>query len=184
MMVVREIEDGLLEEIEMFGWSFKKDIGGESEDDSEKRLVMGCLVWAQRIKYSKIHAHEIRYDVSDLQDTMYQTSLIWRIGLIGYGVLGSSGMVYWGPWVRRIGSLGMEFCTSWVQHIELLGYRVLVKSVFLLIFDQSIIYDIYTDVDMTYSSKLGNGLEFFKVLDTSYRSRIIRRICYQINRLS
>ncbi|GJX71298.1 putative reverse transcriptase domain-containing protein [Tanacetum coccineum] len=40
MMVVKEIEDGLFEEIEKFGWWFEQDISGESEDDSEKRLVM------------------------------------------------------------------------------------------------------------------------------------------------
>nr|GEW05960.1 RNA-directed DNA polymerase, eukaryota [Tanacetum cinerariifolium] len=40
MMVVKDIEDGLLEEMEKFGWWFEQDIGGESEDDSEKRLVM------------------------------------------------------------------------------------------------------------------------------------------------
>ncbi|GJS15899.1 hypothetical protein Tco_0410371 [Tanacetum coccineum] len=40
MMVVKEIEDGLLEEIEKFGWWFEQDIGGESEDDKEKKLVM------------------------------------------------------------------------------------------------------------------------------------------------
>ncbi|GJV93592.1 hypothetical protein Tco_1541405 [Tanacetum coccineum] len=40
MMVVKEIEDGLLEEMEKFGWWFEQDIGGESEDDREKRLMM------------------------------------------------------------------------------------------------------------------------------------------------
>ncbi|GJT06589.1 hypothetical protein Tco_0841051 [Tanacetum coccineum] len=40
MMVVKEIEDGLLEEMEKFGWWFEQDIGGESEDDREKKLVM------------------------------------------------------------------------------------------------------------------------------------------------
>ncbi|GJW95846.1 hypothetical protein Tco_0175518 [Tanacetum coccineum] len=39
-MVVKEIEDGLLEEMEKFGWWFEQDIGGESEDDKEKKLVM------------------------------------------------------------------------------------------------------------------------------------------------
>ncbi|GKB21813.1 hypothetical protein Tco_0855736 [Tanacetum coccineum] len=73
----------------------------------------------------------------------YRTSSIRRIRLIGYGVLRSSGMVYWG---------------SWVRHIELLGYGVLAESVLFLIFDQSIIYDVYTDVDTAYSSKSGNGL--------------------------
>ncbi|GKE87165.1 hypothetical protein Tco_1564640 [Tanacetum coccineum] len=34
------IEDGLLEEMEKFGWWFEKDIDGENEDDNEKRLVM------------------------------------------------------------------------------------------------------------------------------------------------
>ncbi|GJZ66936.1 hypothetical protein Tco_0630176 [Tanacetum coccineum] len=39
-MVVKEIEDGLLEEMEKFRWWFEQDIGGESEDDKEKKLVM------------------------------------------------------------------------------------------------------------------------------------------------
>ncbi|GJX35529.1 hypothetical protein Tco_0247086 [Tanacetum coccineum] len=39
-MVVKEIEDGLLEEMEKFGWWFEQDIGGESEDDKDKKLVM------------------------------------------------------------------------------------------------------------------------------------------------
>ncbi|GJY66616.1 hypothetical protein Tco_0468854, partial [Tanacetum coccineum] len=50
------------------------------------------------------------------------------------------------------------------------GYGVLAKNVFFLIFDQSIIYG----VSMAYSSKLGNGLEFFKVF--RYDSVSIRRI--------
>ncbi|GJV09823.1 hypothetical protein Tco_1351364 [Tanacetum coccineum] len=40
MTKTSEIEDELLEEIEKFGWWFEQDIGGESEDDMEKRLVM------------------------------------------------------------------------------------------------------------------------------------------------
>ncbi|GKB99436.1 hypothetical protein Tco_0985573 [Tanacetum coccineum] len=40
IMVVKEIEDGLLEEMEKFGWWFEQDIDGESEDDNEKKLVM------------------------------------------------------------------------------------------------------------------------------------------------
>ncbi|GJU50957.1 hypothetical protein Tco_1220512 [Tanacetum coccineum] len=39
-MVVKEIEDGLLEEIEKFGWWFEQDIDGENEDGNEKKLVM------------------------------------------------------------------------------------------------------------------------------------------------
>ncbi|GKF95021.1 hypothetical protein Tco_0284721, partial [Tanacetum coccineum] len=50
-----------------------------------------------------------------------------------------------------------------VRCIGVLGYGVLAESVIFLIFDQSIIYGVYTDVDTTYSSKSGNGLEFFKV---------------------
>nr|GEY12151.1 hypothetical protein [Tanacetum cinerariifolium] len=38
-MVVKEIEDRLLEKMK-FGWSFKKDIDGESKDGIEKKLVM------------------------------------------------------------------------------------------------------------------------------------------------
>ncbi|GJS73671.1 hypothetical protein Tco_0706512 [Tanacetum coccineum] len=40
MMVVKEIEDELLEEMEVSLFGKKQDIGGESEDDREKRLVM------------------------------------------------------------------------------------------------------------------------------------------------
>ncbi|GJX48362.1 hypothetical protein Tco_0273552 [Tanacetum coccineum] len=39
-MVVKEIEDVLLEEMEKFGWWFKQDIDGENEDDNENKLVM------------------------------------------------------------------------------------------------------------------------------------------------
>ncbi|GKB84349.1 hypothetical protein Tco_0956621, partial [Tanacetum coccineum] len=39
-MVVKEIEDRLLEEMEKFGWWFEQDTDGESEDDNEKKLVM------------------------------------------------------------------------------------------------------------------------------------------------
>ncbi|GKA40879.1 hypothetical protein Tco_0733472 [Tanacetum coccineum] len=46
-MVVKEIEDGLLEEMEKFRWWFEQDIDGECEDDNEKKLVMvneeGCM---------------------------------------------------------------------------------------------------------------------------------------------
>ncbi|GKA75958.1 hypothetical protein Tco_0782336 [Tanacetum coccineum] len=98
----------------------------------------------------------------------YRTSSIRRIGLIGYGVLSSSDTVYCCSWVRRIGSLGTE---NWLK-------------VLLMVFDQSIIYGVSADVDATYSSKSGNGLEFFKVLDTSYASKMIRRIDVRINRLS
>ncbi|GJR05970.1 hypothetical protein Tco_0528954 [Tanacetum coccineum] len=102
-----------------------------------------------------------RYGVSDLLDTAYRTSLIRRIGLIGYGVLGFLGTVYW-----------------------LFGYGELAENMLLIVFDQGIIYGVSADVDTACSSKSCNGLEFFKVLDTSYRSRIIRRICFQISRLS
>ncbi|GKB19772.1 hypothetical protein Tco_0853695 [Tanacetum coccineum] len=39
-MVVKEIKDGILEEMEMFGWWFEQDIDGENEDGNEKKLVM------------------------------------------------------------------------------------------------------------------------------------------------
>ncbi|GKE31340.1 hypothetical protein Tco_1450662, partial [Tanacetum coccineum] len=81
-------------------------------------------------------------------DMAYQISWIRRIGPIRYGVLSFSSTVFYTSWVRRIG---------------LLGYGVLAENVLFLIFDQSIIYDVYTDVDTTYSSKSGYGLEFFKV---------------------
>ncbi|GKB84787.1 hypothetical protein Tco_0957059 [Tanacetum coccineum] len=99
--------------------------------------------WIRRIR-------PIGYGVSDLLGTAYWATPVRCIGVLGYGVLAH--------WVRRIGSLGKVFCISWVRRIELLRYRVLAKSVLFLIFDQSIIYDVYTDVDMAYSSKSGNGL--------------------------
>ncbi|GJZ00310.1 hypothetical protein Tco_0517739 [Tanacetum coccineum] len=97
----------------------------------------------RRIRY-------IGYGVPDLLGMAYRTYWELRIGLLWYGVLGS--------WVRRIGSLGTVFCTSWVHRIELLQYEVLAESVFYLIFDQSIIYDVYIDVDTAYSSKSCNDL--------------------------
>nr|GEW04645.1 putative reverse transcriptase, RNA-dependent DNA polymerase, Gag-polypeptide of LTR copia-type [Tanacetum cinerariifolium] len=39
-MVVKEIEDVLLEEMEKFRWWFEQDIDGENEDDNEIRLMM------------------------------------------------------------------------------------------------------------------------------------------------
>ncbi|GKB63588.1 hypothetical protein Tco_0919774 [Tanacetum coccineum] len=73
-------------------------------------------------------------------DTAYRTSSIRHIRHIRYGVSGYSDTAYW-----------------------LIGYGELAQNVFLMVFDQSIIYDISVDVDMVYSSKSGNGLEFFKV---------------------
>ncbi|GKB48408.1 hypothetical protein Tco_0899161, partial [Tanacetum coccineum] len=99
--------------------------------DTEYRIS-----WIRRIGSS-------RYGVSDLLGTAYWALPVRCIGVLGYGVLGYSGTV---------------FCTSWVRRIELLGYGVLAESVLFLIFDQSIIYDVYTDVDTAYSSKSGNGL--------------------------
>ncbi|GKE99552.1 hypothetical protein Tco_0022903, partial [Tanacetum coccineum] len=64
-----------------------------------------------------------------------------RIELLRYGVLGSLGMAYW-----------------------LFGYGELAEIVLLMVFDQSIIYGVSADVDTAYSSKSGNGLEFFKVI--------------------
>nr|GFA90617.1 hypothetical protein [Tanacetum cinerariifolium] len=39
-MVVKEIEDGLLEEMDMSHFGKEQDIDGESEDGNEKKLVM------------------------------------------------------------------------------------------------------------------------------------------------
>ncbi|GJX13462.1 hypothetical protein Tco_0205220 [Tanacetum coccineum] len=112
--------------------------------------VLDDLAWAPRIKYSRIFLSWYGYDVSDILDTVYQTYWVRCIGLLRYGVLAH--------WVRHIGSLGTVFCTSWVRCSVHLGYRVLAESVLFLIFDQCIIYDVYTDVDTVYSSKSGNGL--------------------------
>ncbi|GJW64458.1 hypothetical protein Tco_0116342 [Tanacetum coccineum] len=39
-MVVKEIEDVLLEEMDKFGWWFEQNIDGENEDDNKNKLVM------------------------------------------------------------------------------------------------------------------------------------------------
>ncbi|GJY20232.1 RNA-directed DNA polymerase, eukaryota, reverse transcriptase zinc-binding domain protein, partial [Tanacetum coccineum] len=83
------------------------------------------------------------YDVSDLLNMAYRTYWVRRIELLRYGVLGSLGTAYWATPVRCFVHL---------------GYGVLAGSVLFLIFDQSIIYDVYTNVDTAYSSKSGNGL--------------------------
>ncbi|GJR06803.1 hypothetical protein Tco_0529787 [Tanacetum coccineum] len=94
------------------------------------------LVWIRRIGPPG-------YGVLDLLDTAYRAYWVRRIELLRYGVLGSLGTAYW---------------ASWVWHIVHLGYGVLAESVLFLIFDQSIIYHVDTDVDMAYFSKSDNGL--------------------------
>ncbi|GJX82772.1 putative reverse transcriptase domain-containing protein [Tanacetum coccineum] len=89
----------------------------------------GCLAWAPRIKYSKILAQEIRYGVSDLLDTAYDTAyrtyLVRRIELLRYGVLESVGTAYWLFGYGVLSYSGTVYCISWVRRIELLGYDVL-----------------------------------------------------------
>ncbi|GKD64284.1 protein LAZ1 [Tanacetum coccineum] len=123
------------------------------------------LIWIRRIGHPG-------YGVSDLLGTAYC--------LLRYDVLGSLGTAYWligygvlAHSIWRIGSLGTVFYTSWVRRIELLGYGVLTQSVLFLIFDQSIIYDVYTDVDTAYSLKLGNGLLIRQSLGYILTNRII-----------
>ncbi|GKB78244.1 hypothetical protein Tco_0945139 [Tanacetum coccineum] len=78
-------------------------------------------------------------DVEDGIDAVQ--ARIHRIFLDGYGVL-----------VFRI-------VIFKISSFKLLGYGVLAADVLLfLIFDQSIIYDVYTDVDTTHSSNSSNGL--------------------------
>ncbi|GKA26174.1 hypothetical protein Tco_0712283, partial [Tanacetum coccineum] len=88
----------------------------------------------------------------------YGVSDLLRIELLQYGVLGSLGTAYWLFGYGVLSYSGTVYCISWVRRIELLGYRVLAENVLFLIFDQSIIYNVYTDVDTSYSSKSGNGL--------------------------
>ncbi|GKF59223.1 hypothetical protein Tco_0176009, partial [Tanacetum coccineum] len=94
------------------------------------------LVWIRRIG-------PLGYGVSDLLYMAYRTYWVRRIEFLRYGVLGFLDTAYWATLVRCF------------VHLR---YSVLAESVLFLIFDQSIIYDVYTDVDMAYSSKLGNGL--------------------------
>ncbi|GJY37391.1 hypothetical protein Tco_0422769 [Tanacetum coccineum] len=129
-------------------------VGAEKDNDPEEEEMKKHMEVVQ-------DEEEIAIDAIPLATKppmIIEYKIVRRIGPIGYGVLSYSGTVYWGPWVRRISSLGMVFCTSWVRRIELLGYGVLAKSVLFLIFDESIIYNVYTDMDTAYSSKSGNGL--------------------------
>ncbi|GKB63059.1 hypothetical protein Tco_0919245, partial [Tanacetum coccineum] len=103
------------------------------------------------------------YGVSDRLDTAYQTSSIRCIGFIRYDVLTL--------WVRCIGSLGTAYWLFGYGVLEslgtaywLFGYGELAENVLLMIFDQSIIYGVSADMDTAYSSKSGNGLEFFKAI--------------------
>ncbi|GJR94739.1 hypothetical protein Tco_0266913 [Tanacetum coccineum] len=71
------------------------------------------------------------------------------LAIIRVVVVGVSELLGYG----RIEPLWYSVLGPWVRRIRLLGYGVLAKSVIFLIFDQSIIYDVYTDVDTAYSLK-------------------------------
>ncbi|GJT07873.1 ty3-gypsy retrotransposon protein [Tanacetum coccineum] len=89
----------------------------------------------------KLHGIPKSIVFDHLLDTAYRTYWVPRIEILRYGVLGSLGTMYW-----------------------LFGYGELAENVLLMVFDQSIIYGVSADVDTAYSSKSGNGLEFFKVI--------------------
>ncbi|GJT55265.1 hypothetical protein Tco_0990319 [Tanacetum coccineum] len=91
-------------------------------------------------------------------DTAYQTSWIRRIGPPGYGVSDLLDMAYRTYWVRHIELLWYSVLGSLGTAYWLFGYGELAENVLFMVFDQSIIYDVYTDVDTAYSSKSGNGL--------------------------
>ncbi|GJR38330.1 hypothetical protein Tco_1214014 [Tanacetum coccineum] len=110
-----------------------------------------------------------RYGVSDILGTAYQTYWLRRIEVLWYGVLRSSAMVYWALRYGVSALLVWCFVHLWYgisgyfdTAYWLIGYGELAENVFLMVFDQSIIYGISVDVDTAYSSKSGNGLEFFK----------------------
>ncbi|GJW13039.1 hypothetical protein Tco_0017172 [Tanacetum coccineum] len=53
-MVVKEIEDELLEEMEKFGWWFEQHIDGKNDDDNESKLVMvNEKGWMRRLENGK-----------------------------------------------------------------------------------------------------------------------------------
>ncbi|GJU19949.1 ty3-gypsy retrotransposon protein [Tanacetum coccineum] len=105
------------------------------------------LVWIRRIGPP-------RYGISNLLDTEYRTYWVRRIELLWYDVLGSLGTAY-----------------------SLFRYGELAENVLLMVFDQSIICGVSTDVDTAYSSKSGNGLEFFKVIRYgSERDALLRQL--------
>ncbi|GJU68953.1 hypothetical protein Tco_1255212 [Tanacetum coccineum] len=97
-------------------------------------------------------------------DTAYRTSWIRRIGPIGYGVSDLLGMAHRAPPVRCIGVLGYGVLYIMGMAYSLFGHGELDENVLLMVFNQSIIYRVSTDVDTAYSSKSGNGREFFKVI--------------------
>nr|GEU29972.1 hypothetical protein [Tanacetum cinerariifolium] len=128
----------------------------DSIDVSLCRDSLACLKLSLGSSIYIVVWNSIRYGVLEL-NTAYRGCLAWALRIkysriflswYGYGISELLDTAYRAPPVRRI---------------ELLGYEVLAKSVLFLIIDQSIIYDVYTDVDTAYSSKLGNCLEFFKV---------------------
>ncbi|GKA48982.1 putative reverse transcriptase domain-containing protein [Tanacetum coccineum] len=77
-----------------------------------------------------------------------------------YGVLARSNMAYRGylAWALRLLYSRIFFNRLLIRRIDASGYGVLGYSHHG--FDQSFIYGISADVDTTYSSKSGNGLEF------------------------
>ncbi|GKB26768.1 hypothetical protein Tco_0866169 [Tanacetum coccineum] len=108
--------------------SFEKEIDELESDKAEFSNMYDILL-------QEIFLSWYGYGVSDLLDRAYRTYWVRHIELLGYGVLGSLGMAYW-----------------------LFGYGELAENVFLMVFDQSIIYGVSADVDTAYSSKSSNGL--------------------------
>ncbi|GJY88331.1 hypothetical protein Tco_0502959, partial [Tanacetum coccineum] len=79
---------------------------------------------------------------------------------LGYGILNLLDMAYWTYWVWLMGYVlrtGVLYYLGKTYRV-FVGYMDIAESVlFFNKFDQSIIYDVYTDVDTVYSSKSGNG---------------------------
>ncbi|GKA21766.1 hypothetical protein Tco_0707728 [Tanacetum coccineum] len=95
MMVVKEIEDGLFEEIDKFGWWFEQDIIGESEDDKEKKLVMmseevysfgeiGVQVWT----FMRRVLMDSKEDIGRGRDILRRRS---RVGMKRFFISGEDG---------------------------------------------------------------------------------------------
>ncbi|GJU39070.1 retrotransposon protein, putative, ty1-copia subclass [Tanacetum coccineum] len=74
MMVVKEIENRLLEEVEKFGWWFEQDIGGENVDDNDKKLVMMAAV-AQNTNNTTIRSVLLAEKLAGLNFTNWYRNL-------------------------------------------------------------------------------------------------------------
>nr|GEU65058.1 hypothetical protein [Tanacetum cinerariifolium] len=125
-MVVKEIEDGLLKEIE---W-FEQDIGGESEDDKEKKWVgegyynpggkSGCTGTVIQFDFEGIRQVLVNCKISKSMSP--ETLNVWQMKRK------SNGGLNWSGWIRWVGEGyynpgGKSGCTGTVIQFDFEGIR-------------------------------------------------------------